>query len=73
MSFVQLRRSHARTMFAANGTKIESKGEKKFKAITDVGFPLDCGFIFGAAKKILKSIAITCDERGEERTMGDPH
>ena len=32
------------TMFAANGTKIESEGEKKFKAVTDDGFHLDlCG------------------------------
>ena len=30
-----------RTMFAANGTKIESEGEKKFKAVTDDGFHLD--------------------------------
>ena len=28
-----------RTMFAANGTKITSKGEKKFKVVTDEGFP----------------------------------
>ena len=55
-----------RTMFAANGTKIESKGEKKFKAVTDDGFPLDCAFISGAVKKILKSTAITCDEGGEK-------
>ena len=53
-------------MFAANGTRIESKGEKKFKAITDDGFPLDCAFISGAVKKILKSTAITCDEGGEK-------
>ena len=53
-------------MFAANGTKIESKGEKKFKAVTDDGFPLDCVFISGAVKKILKSTAITCDEGGEK-------
>ena len=43
-----------RTMFAAKGTKIESKGEKKFKALTDDGFPLDCAFISGAVKKTLK-------------------
>ena len=40
-----------RTMFAANGTRIESKAEKKFKAVTDNGFPLDCAFISGAVKK----------------------
>ena len=58
--------SHAnRTMFAANGTKIESKGKKKFQAVTDDGFRLDCKFISGAVKKILKSTAITCDEGGE--------
>ena len=51
-----------RSMFAANGTKIDSKGEKKFKAVTDDGFPLDFAFISGAVKKILKSTAITCDE-----------
>ena len=27
-------------MFAANGTKIDSKGEKKFNAVTDDGPPL---------------------------------
>jgi hypothetical protein len=53
-------------MFAANGTRIESKGEKKFKAVTDDGFPLDCTFISGAVKKILKPTAITCDEGGEK-------
>ena len=53
-------------MSAANGTRIESKGEKKFKAVTDDGFPLDCAFISGAVKKILKSTAITCDEGGEK-------
>ena len=37
-------------MIAANSTKIESKGEKKFKAVTDDGFPLDCAFISGAVK-----------------------
>ena len=47
-------------------TRIESKGEKKFKAVTDDGFPLDCAFITGAVKKILKSTAITCDEGGEK-------
>ena len=52
-------------MFVANGTKIESKAEKKFKAITDDGFPLDCKFIAGAVKKILKSTAITYDEGGD--------
>ena len=55
-----------RNMFAANGTRIESKGEKKFKAITDDGFPLDCAFISGAVKKILKSTALTCDEGGDK-------
>ena len=55
-----------RTMFAANGTKIESKGEKKFKAVTDDRFPLDCAFISGAVKHILKCTAITCDEGGEK-------
>ena len=55
-----------RTMFAANGTKIESKGEKKFKVVTDEGIPLDCKFSSGAVKKILKSTAIICDEGGEK-------
>ena len=55
-----------RTMFAANGTRIESKGEKKFKVLTDNKFPLDCVFISGAVMKILKSTAITCDKGGEE-------
>ena len=59
--------SHAnRTMFAANSMKIESKGEKKFKAVTDEGFPSNCKFISGAVKKILKSTAITFDEGGEK-------
>ena len=44
----------------------QPKGEKKFKAVTDDGFPLDCAFISGAVKKILKSTAITCDEGGEK-------
>ena len=52
-------------MFAANGIKIESTGEKKSKAITDDGSPLDCKFILGAVKKILKSMAIACDEGGD--------
>ena len=56
----------SRTMFAANGTRIESKGEKEFKAVTDDGFPLDCAFISGAVKKISESTAITCDEGGEK-------
>ena len=55
-----------RIMFAANGTRIESNGEKQPKAITDDGFPLDYAFISGAVKKILKSTAITCDEEGEK-------
>lgn len=53
-------------MFAANGTKIVPKGEKKFKAVTDDGFSLDCAFISGAVKKILKSTAITCGEGGDK-------
>ena len=32
-----------RTMFAANGTRIESRGEKKFKAVTDDGSRRDNG------------------------------
>ena len=55
-----------RSMFAANGTRIDSKWEKKFQAPTDDGFHLDCAFISGAVKKILKSTAITCDEGGEK-------
>ena len=55
-----------RTMSAANDTRIESRGEKKFKAVTDDGFPLDCAFIFGALKKILKSTAVPYDEGGEK-------
>ena len=64
---VPCRRSRAdQILFAANGTRIESRGEKKPKAITDDGFPLRCAFISGAViKKILKSTAITCDEGGE--------
>ena len=42
-----------RTMFTANGTRIESKCEKKSMAATNDGFPLDCGFISGAVKKVL--------------------
>ena len=53
------------TMFAANGTKIKSKGEKKLKAVTDEGFALNFNFISGAVKKILKLTAITCDEGGD--------
>ena len=52
-------------MSAAISSKTESKGEKKFKAITDDGLPLDCKFISGAVKKILKSTAFPCDEGGE--------
>ena len=59
-----------RTIFVANGTRIESKGEKKSKAVTDGGLPLDCAFISGAVKKILKSTAITCDEGGEKGQWG---
>ena len=39
-----------RTMFAANGTKLKSKGEKQIKAIADDGFPLDCKFSSGVVK-----------------------
>ena len=53
-------------LIAANGTRIDSKDEKKFKAVTDDGFPLDCAFISGAVKKILKSTAITCDKGGDK-------
>ena len=53
-------------MLTTNGTSIGSKGEKKSKAVTDDGFPLDCAFISGAVKKILKSTAITCDEGCEK-------
>ena len=53
-------------------TRIESKGEKKFKAITDDGFSLDCAFMSGAVKKVLKSTAITCDE-GVEKGQGVIH
>ena len=59
--------SHAnQSTFAAHGTRIDSKGEKKFKAVTDDGFPLDCAFISGAVKQILKSTTITCDEGGDK-------
>ena len=37
-----------RAMLAANGTKVESQVEKKFKAVTDEGFPLNFIFISGA-------------------------
>ena len=46
------------TMFVANDTRIESKGKKKFRAVTDDGFTLDCAFISGAVRKILKSTAM---------------
>ena len=55
-----------RIMFDANGTIIESKGEKKVYTTTDVGFPLGCDFISGAVKKFLKSTRVTCDEGGEK-------
>ena len=40
-------------MLVANGTKLQSQGEKKFKAVTDEGFPLNFKFISGDVKKIL--------------------
>ena len=54
-----------RKLFAANATKINVAGEKRFHAFTDDGIPLDCAFIAGAVKKALKSTAVTCDE-GEQ-------
>ena len=51
-----------RKLFAANATKIDVAGEKRFHAFTDDGIPLDCAFIAGAVKKALKSTAVTCDE-----------
>ena len=51
-----------RKLFAANATKINVAGEKRFHAFTDDGIPLDCAFIAGAVKKALKSTAVTCDE-----------
>ena len=55
-----------RSIFAANGTRMESKGEKKFRAVTDDGFPLDCAFMSEAVKKILKSTSVTCDKGGDK-------
>ena len=53
-------------MFAASGSRIESKGENQFQAISGDGFLRDCTFIFGAVKKILKTTAITFDEGVEK-------
>ena len=71
MSSASVRRSHAQGVAPTGhvcGKRHEDRvqGEKKFKAITDDGFPLDCAFISAAVKKILKSTAITCDEGGEK-------
>ena len=47
---------------AANGTLIETSGEKHITGITDEGLPVDWRFIAGKVKKALKSTASTCDE-----------
>ena len=36
------------------------------RQLTPLAFPVDCAFISGAVKKILKSTAIMCDEGGEK-------
>ena len=44
-----------RTIFAASGPKIESKGEKKFKAITDKeGIPIELKFDLGRCQEDLE-------------------
>ena len=53
------------SMVAVKGMGIYSDGETKFRAVTDEGFPFVCKFISGAVKKILKSPAITCGDRGQ--------
>ena len=49
-------------MVAANNTPIEAKGEKRIEAVTEGGAEVDWKFIAGGVKKILKSIATTCDD-----------
>ena len=48
---------------AANGTLIETSGEKHIVGLTDAGENIDWRFIAGKVKKALKSTATTCDEK----------
>ena len=47
---------------AANGTVIETSGEKRIQGLTDSGDAVDWRFIAGNVKKALKSTATTCDD-----------
>ena len=47
---------------AANGSVIETSGEKHVKGVADTGDPVDWKFIAGKVKKALKSTATTCDD-----------
>ena len=47
---------------AANGTTIETCGEKHIVGLTDSGDQVDWRFIAGKVKKALKSTASTCDD-----------
>ena len=51
-----------RKLVAANNTPIEATGEKRIEAVTEGGAEVDWRFISGGVKKILKSIATTCDD-----------
>ena len=51
-----------RNLVAANNTPIAAKGEKKSEAVTAEGIEIDWSFIAGDVKKMLKSIATTCDD-----------
>ena len=43
-----------RIMFAANGKKIKSQGEKKFKAVTDEGVPVGTQIHLGRCQEDLE-------------------
>ena len=45
-----------RTMLAANGTRIESKGEKKFQAVTDDGFSSPDQWPVGGIQEHLRTV-----------------
>ena len=47
---------------AANGSIIETSGEKHIMGLTDRGNKVDWRFIAGKVKKALKSTASTCDD-----------
>ena len=51
-----------RKLVAANNTPIAARGEKKLQAVTAEGNEIDWRFIAGDVKKMLKSIATTCDD-----------